>query len=908
MHTLKTIIEDQIRDDQIREPVADGATLITVNRRLSRSLTARFNRQQANAGKTVWETPDIIPFFAWLYRIYDQAFYTDPDNPRPSLPGLLSPVQEQYVWEQVIRESESGVGLLQVAETATKVMQAWAICKDWHIPVSELAQAPPEDTAAFIKWIGRFESVCRENGWQDNAGLADAVRDLFKSGMLTPPPQMILAGFDELTPRQLSLFETIRSLGANIVCLGSPDQPFHAKRCEFLDMEAEITAAARWARARLEENVESRIGVIVPDLKNRRSAMIRMFDDVFHPSFVLSPKDSESRLYNISLGSPLSTFPVVNAALLILKLACGPVNVDQYSTLLRSPFLAGAESELSKRSVLDARLRENNETGIPVSALIYFSADSAENVDPHRHSGVFCPKLHDCLKRFQTRVKSLPALQLPSAWATDFSALLKKLGWAGDRTLLSEEFQAITAWHEALYQFAALDDMAGEMDVRAAVAGLTKMLADITFQPETDDVPVQIMGMLEAAGEQFDHLWIMGLNGETWPLPARPNPFLPIWVQRKYDVLHASPEREFAFALQITRRLLGAGKEVIVSYPATDGETQLTPSPLISHLALMNTDPAAAHRWAHLFNHIEFEQLTDQQGPAVDGHVHVSGGTGLVKAQAACPFSAFAGYRLNARPLESPDSGLNARSRGTLVHEALEFFWEELQTHSRLMAISPGDLDTSVKKAVDRAVSAMAVRHPRTFTQRFTEIEKQRLIALLLEWLEMDRQRSPFTVIDREKKLVRTIAGIELNTYADRIDRLDDDRLVIVDYKTGEPSVKDWFTDRIAEPQLPLYSFVVDAPVAGVVFAQVKKGAVKYLGVAAEKKMIPGAAWPGKKRSPMETVSAITAVIDRWQKQIESLADEIRQGYAAVAPVAINTSCKYCELGPLCRIGEVGFL
>jgi len=902
MHTLKTITEDQMR-----EPVADGATLVTVNRRLSRYLTDRFNRHQVNAGKTVWETPDIIPFSAWLQREYDRAFYAGHSKKESSLPVLLSSIQELKVWERIIQHSESGNFLLQIPETAKSVMQAWEICKAWQIPFYELSQTPPEDTAAFIEWAGRFEAVCRENGWQDQDTpiLAEAVGDLFGAGLIAPPSQMIMAGFDEILPWQLSLLEKLQSIGSEIFCLDAPDYPHHAKRCEFSDSEGEMLATARWARACLEENGDSRIGVIVPDLKSCREVIARIFDDVFHPSFVMSPKDSDARLYNISIGSPLSSYPVVNAALLILKLACGPVNVDQYSTLLRSPFLAGAESEFSKRSILDSRIRANNETDIPVSALIYFSA---KHEGLHHHPGVFCPVLHDRLSRFKKVTSKLLVNQLPSGWVRDFSDLINTMGWAGDRSLSSQEYQTVTAWHATLYQFATLDKMSGEMDIKTAVAELTKMLADITFQPETDDVPVQIMGILEAAGEQFDHLWIMGLNGETWPLPPRPNPFLPIRVQRKHNVLHASPEREFAFALQITRRLLGAGKEVIVSYPATDGETQLTPSPLISHLALMNTDPAAAHRWAHLFNHIEFEQLTDQQGPAVDGHVHVSGGTGLVKAQAACPFSAFAGYRLNARPLESPDSGLNDRNRGTLVHEALEFFWEELQTHSRLMAISPGDLDTSVKKAVDRAVSAMAVRHPRTFKQRFSAIEKQRLVALLLEWLEMDRQRSPFTVIGREKKLVHTIAGIELRTYADRIDRLDDGRLVIVDYKTGEPSVKDWFTARIAEPQLPLYSFVVDAPVAGVVFAQVKKGAVKYLGVAAEKEMIPGAAWPGKKRSPMEKVSAITAVIDRWQEQIESLADEIRQGYAAVAPVSINKRCKYCELGPLCRVGEVGYL
>ena len=897
---LKTISKEKISDQ-----LAKGATLITVNRRLSRSLTIRFNQHQVNAGKSVWESPDIIPFSPWLCRVYDQAFYTVYSENKILLPVLISPAQELYVWEQIIQNSESGHSLLQVAETAKAVMRAWEICKEWQLPFSELAQTPSEDTAAFIGWAGQFEAICKENGWQDNAGLSDAVGNFFESDMIRPPEQMIMAGFDELSPCRLSLLEKMQAAGSEIFCLDGPDHSHHAKRCELADTDTEINVAARWARACLEENIEGRIGVIVPDLQNFRPALIRVFDDVFHPSKSLSPQNTGNRLFNISLGQPLSEYPVVSAALLILQFACRSFKVDQYSAFLRSPFLAGGRSELANRSILDAMIRENNETDIPVSALIYFCANHGGR---HHHPGVFCPVLHDRLKRFQAMLKELRGRQLPSGWAKDFSRLLNTMGWAGDRTLSSEEYQTVTAWNEALYQFAALDGMAGEMDIKTAVADLTKMLADIIFQPETDDVPVQIMGMLEAVGEQFDHVWIMGLNCDNWPLPSRPNPFLPIWVQQKYNVLHASPEREFEFARQITRRLLGAAKDVVVSYPVKDGETMLMPSPLIVHLKPVKTDQTKAHWWIQLFKNIEFEQITDHHGPPVGTQVHVSGGTGLIKAQAACPFSAFAGYRLNARPIESPDSGLNNRNRGTLVHHALEFFWEEIKTHGRLMAKSCKDLASDVQKAVGRAVSDMAAQHPRTFTYRFTEIEKQRLVSLLLEWLEMDRQRSPFAVIDREKKLVRTIAGIELKTYADRIDRLDDGRLVIVDYKTGEPKVADWFTERMAEPQLPLYSFIVDEPVAGVVFARIKKGKSAYLGVAAEEDIIPCAGWPGAKRSPMENFNSLKEVIDFWQGKIEFLADEIQQGYAAVMPVSINKSCRYCELGPLCRIGEVDFL
>jgi probable DNA repair protein len=350
----------------------------------------------------------------------------------------------------------------------------------------------------------------------------------------------------------------------------------------------------------------------------------------------------------------------------------------------------------------------------------------------------------------------------------------------------------------------------------------------------------------------------------------------------------------------------------MVSFPQKDGDTALFPSPLISHLEKVEFITGFEHWWTQMFsrmlNTADFETIKDQQGPPADVKSHISGGTGLLKAQAACPFSAFAAHRLQAKTLEKPESGLNARERGSLIHNALELFWEDVKTLDALKKLSDESLTDAVTQAVDRAVSEMAKKHPRTFTARFTQLEKERLAALALEFLAVDSRRTSFTVIDREKKLVRTIAGIELKTYADRIDRLDDGRLVIVDYKTGEPKVADWFTERLAEPQLPLYSFAVGKEVAGVVFGQVKKGNVKYLGVVDDELIVPGAKGPGAKKGPMEHVNSLKEVIDLWRGKIEFLADEVRQGIATVSPVSVHKSCQYCDLGSMCRIGEIDFL
>jgi len=493
-------------------------------------------------------------------------------------------------------------------------------------------------------------------------------------------------------------------------------------------------------------------------------------------------------------------------------------------------------------------------------------------------------------------------------WAKNFQSLLVSMGWPGNRTLTSAEYQTVEDFKEILSQFAAMDMVSSDMDFQTAVADFIRILEDKEFQPETGDAPVQILGILESAGERFTHLWVMGLDAETWPRPARPNPFLPVWAQRQYHVPHGSAEREFEFARRTTDQLLGSAGQVMVSHPLKDGDTELAPSPLIEEFEAVLANSADQNWRLQIYESAAMYPVVDRKGPEVNADTHISGGTGLLKAQASCPFSAFATFRLGARPLETPEPGLNARVRGNLVHKSLELFWERIKTHVALVNLSHEALTDAVHQAVGQAVSQAAKDRPRTFTRIFTRIETERLKALLMEWLAMDRERFPFTVLGREKKLACTVGGVELKTFADRIDRLDDGRLVIVDYKTGEPKVQDWFSERIAEPQLPLYSFAVNEPVAGVVFGQIKKGRVKYLGVAEEGTVISGVSPPSAIGRDVEPFAAMSEVISFWHQKIETLAEEVRQGVATVAPVSGKTTCRYCGLGPLCRIREAEFL
>jgi ATP-dependent helicase/nuclease subunit B len=225
----------------------------------------------------------------------------------------------------------------------------------------------------------------------------------------------------------------------------------------------------------------------------------------------------------------------------------------------------------------------------------------------------------------------------------------------------------------------ALDLLRPRLTLAEALAALRRLAADTVFQPETPVAPVQILGTLESLGLPFDALFVTGLAGEAWPAAPRPNPFLPVALQRTLGVPHASADWELQFARRMTTEWLQAASAVTFTWPQREGERALTMSPLINDLPIATTSVVAPQLLRNaLFDARRVETLNDWNAPPLSEGARVSGGTQMFQNQAACPFRAFAIHRVGACGLEVGVDGLDPRERGSLVHQALSVLWRDL--------------------------------------------------------------------------------------------------------------------------------------------------------------------------------------------------------------------------------------
>jgi probable DNA repair protein len=893
------IKKQTITREALHSAIEGGAVLVTGNLRLSRALLSTYEQGMLAQGREVWPTPDVLPWDAWLLRLWEEAVIAG-RLPSPDL--LLNLSQELTLWESIIEAHPQP--LLRQEATARVAREAWQLLKDWGIKGFGETHAHNEDTRAFQLWVRKFEAQCKGQNWLSQSLIPDQLITLLETGGYCPARELLLTGFDELEPVQQGLVAALQNAGSRVRWVQLAGRDAGAVRFQAADTRKEIEWLCRWVCQRLKDNPQVRIGIVVPELAAQRTVLEQALAKALTPQSQVPGAVKYAQPWNISLGRPLIAYPVIQAAFRVLRLMEQRSPLEELGVLLSSPYLAGAEPEAPTRALLDGKLREQGDPVVTLRNLHYLASQSDEDGGSRPWT---CPELARRLGSLLEMVKTCPSRLGAGDWAKWFADWLRAAGWPAGRSLDSEEFQTLEAWRRLLISYGSLDPVSEPMGRGEALSRLQRMAASTLFQPESEEAPVQVLGLYEAIGLEFDHLWVMGLHDGIWPPSPRPNPFIPLPLQWAHDLPHSSAARELAVAGRITERLDRAAPEVVMSYPGRQGEEEFSPSPLIVALPEMTEQelqPGSMVLWQDLVrDSAELQQIGQDPAPPL-AQGQAPGGSAIFKHQSLCPFRAFAEHRLGAKPLAGAQIGLDAMGRGSLLHRVLELLWRELESQARLLALSNDELERIMVQKVEQAIAEEAGRSPQTFSERFRMVETQRLVGLARQWMELEKQRAPFAAVEFEREDRPELNGVQVRCFIDRVDLLPDGDKVIIDYKTGKVNPSDWFGERPEDPQLPLYSAIQEEPIAAVLFGQVRADEQSYKGVVKAAGLVPGL--PSRNSQLKQATDEWPAVLDDWKGTVMRLAGEFRAGQAMVDPKNGLATCEgsYCELAALCRINE----
>ncbi len=313
-----------------------------------------------------------------------------------------------------------------------------------------------------------------------------------------------------LTPAQQKLADGLQAAGCDTHWVEFAGREAAAGRYRADDAQQEMACAAAWARRILESGprggTSPRIGIVVPDLADRRPSLSHLLGKTLDP-VSLAPGATPggpltARPWNLSLGRPLADYPVVATAIRLLSLMQSPVEAENLGVLLLSPHWAlprdpGERAEdLDRRAMLDRQLRSLGDARLPLSTVGWqargLRGDGA--IQPWR-----CEDLSLRFDQLLDREHELPARATTGEWAAQFSGWLKTAGWAGcadsGRPLDSHEYQAVETWNTLLSRFSSLEDFTGPLNRDAALALLGRLAADTLFQPRASDAQVQVLGL-----------------------------------------------------------------------------------------------------------------------------------------------------------------------------------------------------------------------------------------------------------------------------------------------------------------------------------------------------------------------------------------------------------------------------
>lgn len=866
--------------------------VLTPNRRLSNHLLQAYHQWQHSQGRQTWPNPVILPINTWLEQCWQHlnlfSKQDQHDLPGKSLPQLLNHSQQLTLWQRIIRQHLSATDFFNVDACAELAQNAWNLLENWQITHNAQTFNVNQNSSIFYQWVKAYQFFCQQNSFIDSATLPKQLIPFIQNKQLPAPAALILACFDEIAPQIQQCLSAFVAQGTELLTLElTTANEATCLQTHFVDLEQEITSCAQWAKAELEKGNQS-IGIVVPNLTTLRTKIERIFTQTF----------SSRHLFNLSVGLPLHEYPIIFSALQLLQLLRPQIDLVTVSLLLRTPFCHSSETEQHPRALLEERLRRLNTPMIGLNTLHHFAGQ--------KNKPYYCPLLQRSVSRLMQRLPLQP--RLASQWAQEFSQLLNLLGWPGERTLNSEEYQTVTRWSALLTEFASLDLVLEPLSYGTALKKLRELAGSTLFQPQSQPAAINILGLLEAAGLPFQKIWLLNLDNQTWPARAQPNPFIPFELQRQHQLPHATAQRELQFSQRMTERFSCSAETVIFSYHQMDGDQTLEASPLIAGLpVLLPTFATAIKADGETTASSTLESLNDHYGPAVSPTEKIAGGTFLLKEQAACPFRAFAKYRLNATGLSTTQLGLNPIQRGTLLHASLENSWQTLQNQQNLLSYSTDELTQLIATSIATAIKTLAPPYVSSFLQAIYQIEQQRLTKLLQRWFALEKNRPPFKIAALEQTYPIQFGNLILSMRIDRIDEIDDGSKLVIDYKSQLTVAKDWFGPRPTEPQLPLYCLTQDG-ITGLSFACIRSDKIGFSGISEQETNIEGII-PYHDFADSSN-SHITATHWQeqkkdWQQTFNQLAQQFSQGDASVDPIDPPTTCRYCELTSFCRITEL---
>ncbi len=800
--------------------LAQGAEALADDALSAAQLETFLTSAYVSSSQRAWQRARIYSRNAWLSNLWQRLG-------RESL--LLGSGQARALWSKIVTENVEGAGTVHAEALAAAAQRAWARLLDWDIDPATLRARPGEPSfAAFLGWADRYRAHLQSAGWLDTSLITAHACDAVTAAAATRG-DLVIADNRTRRPAFDRLLSVLGDVGVGITTWRPHDVSVNVGRLALADHREELNAALSWACERLSARPTARIAIIATAERGVDAAVRRWFAS----SPLLGVENDTVSLPSLTDSAMADDEPMLGAALDCLKLLGSASGFATLSRVLRSPFLSENRDEYGLRAILETELRS------------VLSAQ-ADFPSAFRYGGLarlIRARVPQFERRLAVALETLdlaPKFQSATQWARFMDQTLAALGWQGASEAAPAE--AVELWTRVTTEFCGLTPILGEFRYDDAVAQLERVLRRTKRPIELPVAGITFFSSIEQVGPGYDAAWSTGMSDSAWPRSAQMDHLLPARLQRAHRMPFATPEATLDLCRQQTADFIARVPDVVFSYPETIGDELAAPSPLIKHLG--PADVSSSRRFGHR-RQLETErnglhEMVEDPVPPLLERV-VPGGARTIELQAQCPLQAFIEGRLRAQPLDRPERGVGPRLRGVLVHRALELLYGKIASRVALATAQERSVLTEqIAESVDRALTdglRVASRAQRTLR----DMERRRLQSLVAAMVERDLERDDFLIDALELREEAEIGGVGIRCRIDRVDRLANGRLAVIDYKTGRNvSANGLLTARLKAPQLPLYSLVFAEPPIALAYASLQPRGVTFRGIWEPSDVLPG--------------------------------------------------------------------
>jgi RecB family exonuclease len=793
MAQLKTFASSAALQDYLLQASGPDTLTIIPHQRLARQIWGRQRRQHLAAGRAAWEPLPCLTLSAWWRELYRQLWR--PETPAPGL-------KRWALWRRALEAGPALEGAQPDFAWAKALDEAYETLARHQLPLTAPQYGDPPLTAWRRQVTRIFEELLQEENLLVSIQMADILLQALDAGRLRLPKQILVAGLDMPAPLEEAWLKAVarRTQVVRLQVRGNPETVQQAWVFANAAEELEWVAAEIVTISHSQTPPLHRVAVTSPVMDEYALRLRRILGELLGPE-----QQEHGWAYNFSAGPRLADTPFWAAALLPLRFAALGERREDLAALLGSPYSVVFNERQAVMAEWDRLFRGERLN----QGLNSFLGTVAEKLKADEH---FLQNLRQAFTGLSGEARPV------REWLAGLRESWRLLGFPGD-----------LKGQEALQQRRLLDLLGdlnqafGQETMTAAEflewlghAGREVRLPGAGVQ----DAGVQMLGLLEMRGLDFDRVFCLGMNSGN--LPAPPRPLVLLSPEERQAVLGGTYASQHDFAANLYANILGCtprlsltrphlvNDEEQVGTPLWTGRWQEAPNwkPILSRpqAAWLLAAPVRA-----AFTVPQCGQTSCTSGGALCLPLPPELSISQLQTALACPGRFLFEVLLGIQDLPDIEAGIPPPERGSLLHKVLAIFAKRFQ---KVLAETgwQDDVAASILKE-----SAHELLDP-NLDDLHWEAELQRWLGdgalspgLLPAWLNLEKERylQGWRWVEVELSFQGlTRAGWPF-ALKGRIDRLDCHpegcEVMVWDYKSGAIPGANRIFEELEEFQLPSY-------------------------------------------------------------------------------------------------------